>query len=866
MKNPSRKIKTDILIIGAGPAGMATAMELSKSNRDFLVVERSSEVGGLSKTYSFKEGDLTFYTDNGPHRFFSKNPYLYEFIEDLLHEDWIKVARQTRQFIDGKFYDYPVNAMQALKNLGLMTSFRMGFDYLIAKIQYGLFRKPIINFEDYVVANFGRSLGEFSMINYTEKIWGIPSREIHPDWATQRIKGLNLFEVLKDTLGRLFIGKGSKKAKSLVDTFYYPEKGTGLIYETIRFRLEAKGYKFLFNTTPVEVRHAHGRIREVILQKDNGETILVECNSLVESVPITQFIKLLSPSVPLPVLTSSKVLRHRSQVYLFITLDKDSITKDQWIYFPAKDVPIGRVSEMKNFSSYMSPPGKTSLFVEFFCFEGDAIWKKDEKELFDYAMPYLEDAGFFTRDEVRKYYLIRQKNVYPIYDLEYKKYLADVKKYLDGFKNLYYIGRPGRFRYNNQDHSLEMGILAAKSLIDGKRYDIEAVGEEKEYFEGGKLHDKDSDKSVPPTNIEKERSPLLSLLAIGIAVLLMVTTFFGIRDQDTGIYVDQINYYRGNPVSTNSVDGLPLRAFKPFYATAGLILPFLEPINVIILLNGLFMLGLIYTFYYFLRELGFSKKYSLTGVVLLATLQATLRYGFTSGTDISGWFFCIASMLAILVGIRTDASRYIVLGSLLGFLGATSKETGVLGLLFGGIYILLHTKDWGIKKTVKVLTVLSLPFFVLEGIFLYILIHFGFPNFLEWLAFNKDNYEKIAHTLKFFFGGEIITFNILWLFVVLGLSAIILKKIEINKEQKFQLIALSITALPILKWPIFLERILNIQFFIIIPLALYSISYISSVLENKGFRYGTHAILTLCILSNLAIILLGGLDGIYSLV
>ncbi len=197
--------------------------------------------------------------------------------------------------------------------------------------------------------------------------------------------------------------------------------------------------------------------------------------------------KLLSPLAPDEVTESLNKLRHRSQVYLFITIDKDSITNDQWIYFPEREIPFGRVSEMKNFSKKMSPEGKTSLFVEFFCFEGDNIWNMDKDKLFELAMMHFEKLGFFTRKEVRNYYLIKLKNVYPIYDLSYHENLKTVKEYLEKFENLYFIGRPGRFKYNNQDHSLEMGILAAKSIIDGKRYDIENIGSEAEYYEKGEL-------------------------------------------------------------------------------------------------------------------------------------------------------------------------------------------------------------------------------------------------------------------------------------------------------------------------------------------------------------------------------------------
>ncbi len=479
-------IRTDTLIIGAGPAGLSCAMELSKAGKDFIVVEKSSKVGGLAKTYEFKEGDLTFYTDNGPHRFFSKNPYLYSFIEDLLGDDWIKVKRQTRQYIDGKFYDYPVNAVQAVKNIGFLGSVKMGIDYIWAKISYGFFKKDIKNFEDYAVANFGKTLADFNIINYTEKIWGIPAKEIHPDWATQRIKGLNLLSVVKNTIQKIFQGNSGNSPKSLIDEFYYPSKGTGLIYENIKNKIESKGYRVITECSPKKIYMEHSKITGVLLHTKDGE-ILIKCNNLVESVPITEFVKMIEPNASSNVLDSIRNLRHRSQVYLFITLDKESITNDQWIYFPNKKTPIARISEMKNFSSYMSPKGKTSLFVEFFCFENDEIWNMDKEQLLSLAMEQFEKANFFTKKDIRQTYIIKQPNVYPVYDLNYKENLSVIKDYLNSITNLYYIGRPGRFRYNNQDHSLEMGMLAAKAVIDGVKYDIESVGDEKEYYEKGSI-------------------------------------------------------------------------------------------------------------------------------------------------------------------------------------------------------------------------------------------------------------------------------------------------------------------------------------------------------------------------------------------
>ena len=479
----SDSLKT--IIIGAGPAGLAAAMELSRAGRSFSIFEKSDRVGGLAKTYSFAEPDgLTFRTDNGPHRFFSKNPYLYTFIEGLIKENWIEVKRQTRQYIAGKFYDYPINPAQALANIGPKKATRMIMDYTAAQIRYGLLKKPIRHFEDHVVAHFGRTLAEFNMINYTEKIWGVKANTIHTDWATQRIKGLSVGFLIKAAADRTIGSLRTKPLRTLVDSFYYPEYGTGLIYETIAAQLANTGSPVSCGSYPVRIRH-HNRWITGITLSINGTERNITPHEIIESIPPKEFLALLDPAPPAEVMMAAEKMRYRDQVYLFITLDKDRVTHDQWIYFPETHIPFGRISEMKNFSAKMSPAGKTSLFIEFFCFEGDTIWNATKEDLLELTMKHLEPLGFCKRSDVRHSYLMRAKKVYPIYDTGYEKYVTAVKQYLDCFENLYYIGRPGRFRYNNQDHSLEMGIMAARSVITGVRQDIDAVGGENEYFEKG---------------------------------------------------------------------------------------------------------------------------------------------------------------------------------------------------------------------------------------------------------------------------------------------------------------------------------------------------------------------------------------------
>lgn len=461
-----------IVILGAGPAGMAAALQLHSAGRRFTLVEKASQVGGLAKTYRFGE----FRADNGPHRFFSKNPLLYDMIGGLLGERWIPVDRFTRFCIDGRFYKYPIEIHDTLSKLGWRKAARAAWDYFALEKLRPRRRSPA-NFEEYACSQFGRTLAEFNILRYTEKIWGLPCRELSWEWGAQRIQGLSISSMLAKSLLR----RGGPK--SLVDRFYYPDEGAGLLYETIRERIEGSN-RVLLETEPVAIEH-DGRSRVLRVALRSGENLEIE--SLLSSIPITQFVRLLRPAAPEPVLRAGASLRFRAQVYLFITFDKPSISRDQWIYFPDPGVPFGRISEMRNFSAKMSPPGKTSLFIEFFCWEGDAVWTSSKEALAKASLGWLERFGLARASEVIDIHLIRQSNVYPVYDLGYRERLRVIEEYLDGFRNLTYMGRPGRFRYTNQDHSLEMGILAARGILEGRRVDLSEIGMEREYFEKGRL-------------------------------------------------------------------------------------------------------------------------------------------------------------------------------------------------------------------------------------------------------------------------------------------------------------------------------------------------------------------------------------------
>jgi len=475
--------KINNIIIGAGPAGISASYELSRHGLKCTVLEKQSRTGGICKTLEFTYDGDSYRTDIGPHRFFSKNPALYELIETLLGPDWVEVNRITRQYINGKYYDYPVNVVQAVMNAGPQLAFRMGLDFVNEMVK-GWFVEPNrTTFESWVVANFGRTLAEFNMINYTEKIWGIPCNKIAGEWAAQRIPGMNALSIVQKAI---FKSGGSK---SMIDAFYYPRKGINMIYAAMEKVTKEKGNSVLTDVKITKIRHHNGLVTSMEYDL-NGATKIIPVDNLISSMPITELVELFDPQPPPEVLKASRGLEYRDQLYIFLIIDKPKVTEDTWLYFPTTPPTFGRMMEPKNWTKDMAPVNRSSLFVEYFAFKGDALWRLSKDDLVKMTVRQLEWMGYLKASEVLDSHVIYNEKAYPSWDIYFRKKLTKINEYLAQFPNIYTVGRNGRFRYNNQDHSIETGLLAAKSIIEEQTYDLEAAGAELGYFESGKLYQK----------------------------------------------------------------------------------------------------------------------------------------------------------------------------------------------------------------------------------------------------------------------------------------------------------------------------------------------------------------------------------------
>jgi protoporphyrinogen oxidase len=461
--------KADVVILGAGPAGLSAAYELIGNGIRPVVVEKTEYVGGIARTERFNR----YCYDIGGHRFLTKNEMIQGLWQEMLGDDFRRVTRISRIYFRGRFFKYPLNVFDALFKLGIFESVSILLSYLQAQIR----PLPEENtFEQWVINRFGRKLYETFFKAYTEKVWGIPCHMIRADWAAQRIKGLSLKTALTNALF------GTRNAKTLADEFYYPRQGPGMMWHAFQRAIEKSGGEVHLNTEAVQLICESGRITRVACLQD-GQRTEIPVGHLISSIPISKLATMIRPEPPPAVFEAAGNLSYRAFIIVGLILDKEFLFEDQWIYIHSKDVRVGRIQNFKNWSKDMVPdPHKTSIGMEYFCNEGDELWNMDDAELAKLGASELAKLELADASKVTDHFVVRQAKAYPIYDREFGQHLDLTRNYLETIENLQTVGRNGMHRYNNMDHSMYTGMLAAKNVLGGN-YDIWQVNEDDQYLE-----------------------------------------------------------------------------------------------------------------------------------------------------------------------------------------------------------------------------------------------------------------------------------------------------------------------------------------------------------------------------------------------
>jgi protoporphyrinogen oxidase len=460
------------IIIGAGPAGLTVAYELSQAGFVPVVLEQDQIVGGIARTVEY----AGYRFDIGGHRFFTKVQTVDEWWKKILNDDMLVCSRLSRIYYNKKFFDYPLKPLNAIAGLGPVETFRIAASYMVAQ----LFPYPVeATFEQWVSNRFGRRLYEIFFKNYTEKVWGMKCSEIGSDWAAQRIKNLDFTALVKN----MFLGTKEGEITSLIDKFLYPRLGPGMMWERVAQILTERGFPVRLGCRVTQLHLTEGRLTAVTVVHRDGSEHRIGGEHFISSMPIKELVASLDGEVPTRVSEAAQKLRYRDFLTVGLIINRPNVFSDNWIYIHSPEVKVGRIQNFKNWSPEMSPDqSKTSLGLEYFVQEDDEIWSAKDGDLVELATDECAELGLIDKSDVIDGVVIRMPKAYPVYDASYKQNLSLIRSYLDTIENLQLIGRNGQHRYNNQDHSMLTAICAARNLF-GANHDLWEVNVEGEYHE-----------------------------------------------------------------------------------------------------------------------------------------------------------------------------------------------------------------------------------------------------------------------------------------------------------------------------------------------------------------------------------------------
>ncbi len=465
-----RFMPKETVIIGAGPAGLTAGYELQKAGCRSILLEADRQTGGMSRTLTFDGCRF----DLGGHRFFTKIPEVQALWDELLGDRFLVRPRLSRIAYDGKLFHYPLQIGEALRQLGLARSLGIVASYLAARINP---TRPEDTFEAWVSNRFGRRLYEMFFKTYTEKVWGMSCTELSADWAAQRIRELSLWRVLTE---KLF---GVSKSHSLIEEFNYPPLGPQEMWDELARRLEIGGQTIHFSRRASRVNIRDGRFVQVETTDPQGATETWAGDSLVSTMALNELALILDPAPPDAVLEAARALRYRGHITVCAIVEAEAGFDDNWIYIHSPEIRMARLQNYSNWSEAMSPePGVTALGLEYLAWPGDETWTMPDDDLVALGFEEFRKLDLMPADRVRSGFVARSGHAYPVYDPGYRERINTIRDYLATIPNLVTCGRCGMHRYNNMDHSMLTGMLAARNLL-GESNDLWSVNLESEYIE-----------------------------------------------------------------------------------------------------------------------------------------------------------------------------------------------------------------------------------------------------------------------------------------------------------------------------------------------------------------------------------------------
>jgi protoporphyrinogen oxidase len=472
-----------VVVIGAGPAGLTAAFELMKRGdaASVTILEADTVVGGISQTV-VRDG---WRFDIGGHRFFTKVREVEDLWDEMLApERMLERSRQSRLMYRGKFYDYPLRPVNALRSLGAIEALRCVGSYVWVRIHPPKNRDTL---EGFMAARFGWRLYQHFFKTYTEKVWGVPATELSADWGAQRVKDLSLWRAVLEAVKPKKLRRSRDKSTavtSLIEEFKYPKFGPGMMWEVAADKVTAAGATLEFDRTVTRITHDGNGARQVVAVDSAGGEHRYPCTHVISSMPLGALCQAMEPPVDTPTQEAAGELGYRDHLTVALVVTQRHSFPDNWIYVHDPEVEVGRVQNYGAWSPFMVKDGKTCLGLEFFVSEGDRMWTKPDDELIEQGIRELVHLRLVSDPaSVEIGYVVRMRKAYPVYDERYQDHVATMRKWIStNTPNVYPCGRNGMHKYNNQDHSMFTAMLSVENIL-GAEHDVWAVNVEAEYHE-----------------------------------------------------------------------------------------------------------------------------------------------------------------------------------------------------------------------------------------------------------------------------------------------------------------------------------------------------------------------------------------------
>jgi protoporphyrinogen oxidase len=407
--------------------------------------------------------------------------------------------RKSRIYYLRKFFDYPITlTATTLGNLGVVRTLRVGMSYMKSQVTQ---IKPEKSLEDFLINRFGRQLYLTFFKSYTEKVWGTPCNEISAEWGAQRIKGLSLTTAVKHFVKKTFsskaaVGAGDVAQKgtdtSLIERFMYPKFGPGQLWEHVADLIREKSGQIHMGWKVDRIHCDGAQVLSIDAVNAQGERQTFAGDYFFSTMPMRELVEAMDAPVPENVREVSRGLQYRDFITVGLLVDRlkvkepdGGLLKDTWIYVQEPDVILGRLQIFNNWSPYLvADPTKVWIGLEYFCYDTDDLWKMPDEDLKKFAIAEVAKIGILNAEDVSDGHVVRVPKTYPAYFGTYDRF-DELRRFTDGFENLFLVGRNGMHKYNNQDHSMLTAMTAVDGIVAGHvdKAALWGINTEQEYHE-----------------------------------------------------------------------------------------------------------------------------------------------------------------------------------------------------------------------------------------------------------------------------------------------------------------------------------------------------------------------------------------------